>query len=126
MPSKMMHRKRGSVTAVREYADMCQRQGRAPNIFEALTFGVVGGWAATLADAIDSPSHGPGHRGIAHSAEVYWWLRREYMKAREAGRIGEAVLLRAAMTHHEDDAQTPAGLPSIAAHFIRRVLPRSR
>jgi hypothetical protein len=75
MPNNAMHRKRGSGAAVAEYLWVCQQRGREPNLLNALVVAYLGGIAATLPDRIDDSAAGPNHRGIAHSQELYLFLR---------------------------------------------------
>jgi hypothetical protein len=49
----------------------------------------------------------------------YSTLRLQHERAKEEGRAEEAALIRAAMTHHEDDAMTSAGLPTIWERILR-------
>jgi hypothetical protein len=119
MPSRYVHRNKGSCAAMAEYIDACREKGIEPDLLSALLLAYLGGIAATLPDAIDDSSSGPNHRGIAHSCETYMFLKNQHQKARAEGRVGEAALIRATMTHHEDDALTPMGLPSIASRIFR-------
>jgi len=119
MPNRYVHRNRGSCAAIAEYVEACREKGVEPDLLSALLLAYLGGIAATLPDGIDDSSSGPNHRGVAHSREVYMLLRNQHQRARAEGRVGEAALIRAAMTHHEDDALTPMGLPCIANRIFR-------
>jgi len=120
MPNKTMHRARGANAAVEDYLASCGEKGHPPDIVTMVAVAWLGGVAGNLPDYLDDPARGPSHRGWAHSLEAYGFLHGLYIKARKEGRTVEAAVLRAAMTHHEEDAQTPAGLPSLLEILFRR------
>ena len=58
-------------------------------------------------------------RGVGSLPSSLFPFRNGYSAARQAGRSVEAAVLRSAITHHEDDARTPAGIPSLVELFLR-------
>ncbi len=54
----------------------------------------------------------PVVRRWAHSWELHQVARRVYEDAKESGNLVVAVCAAAVLSHLEDDARTPAGLPS--------------
>jgi len=122
MSSKDQHRTKGFRAAVTEYVYHCQHSGIKPDMATGFILGVLGGVAATLPDLFDDSSAGPGHRGLAHSWKAALLLGTACQRARERGDVATAALLRATLTHLEDDAKTPAGLPSAIESFLRWLL----
>ena len=119
MPDKNVHKDRGTQAAIGVYLDVCLERGQRPDLMTLAAVGWLGGLAGTVPDRLDGPERGPSHRGWAHSLEFYALVRNQYVAARRAGRSVEAAVLRSVMTHHEDDAQTRAGIPSLVELCIR-------
>ena len=122
MSSKKKHQEKGAKAAVSEYMIACAELGSQPSIAEAIFYSWWGSHLATLPDIVDDPGGGPTHRGFANSREVFAILQQAYQNAKTTGRVGERVFLRAMLSHFEEDAMTPAGLPTALEIVLRRLL----
>lgn len=122
MSSRREHKKRGAQIGLGEYLESCQKKNQKPGLIEAIFFSWLGSVSATVPDIVDSPSKGPTHRSWAHCAEAYTLVRNAYIKAKAEGNVALSVCLRSAMSHLEEDAKTPAGLPSASVLLVRRIL----
>ena len=111
MPSRRVHKARGSEEAVREYRRVRRDAGREPNRLVERYVRWAGGAEGTYPDQMEPPTSGH-HRGPLHSNEEYSRLRDKRESLRENGEAVRSAMISARMKHLTDDRRTPAGLPS--------------